>query len=86
MNLNYIEPKYIKNTNPSYDIFAYIREYYNVDNPHEANILNINEQSLKNKISDMNRKFSIEDIILISKATNYSLDQLVFKDLEMENK
>lgn len=59
----------------------YLKKQYDI-----ANILNINEQSLKNKISDMNRKFSIEDIILISKETNYSLDQLVFKDLEMENK
>ena len=41
----YIESKYIENTNSSNDIFSYIREYFNVDNPHTENILHISASS-----------------------------------------
>ena len=46
-----------------------------------AEILDINQQSLSNKLSDNKRQFSLIDAILISKKLNISIDDLVFKDL-----
>ena len=54
----------------------YLKNHYKI-----AEILNINEQSLSNKLSDNKRQFSLTDAIQISKATNISIDDLVFKDL-----
>ena len=59
----------------------YLNKKFNI-----ANILNINEQSLKNKLSDEKRQFSLIDAILISQATGYKIDDLVFKDLDKKQK
>ena len=61
----YIKSKYIENTNTSYDIFAYIREYFNVDNPHEANILHISASSTLNDSGDGFKRSDVS--VLISK-------------------
>lgn len=53
-----------------------LRNHYDI-----AEILGINEQSLSNKLSDNKRQFSLIDAILISKALNIKIDDLVFKDL-----
>ncbi len=59
----------------------YLNKKFNI-----AKILNINEQSLKNKLSDEKRQFSLIDAILISQATGYKIDDLVFKDLDKKQK
>lgn len=65
----------------------YIKSNIKYLNQHNkiADILNINEQSLKNKIYDEKRSFSVDDLIKISKSLNISLDDLVYKDLSKEN-
>ena len=47
-------------------------------------ILNINKQSVANKLSDNNRKFSIEDLMLISKATGITTDKLLFEIIKIQ--
>ena len=54
----------------------FLKNHYNI-----AEILNINDQSLANKLSDNKRQFSLIDAILISKELNIPIDELVFKDL-----
>lgn len=58
----------------------YLNKKFNIDE-----ILGITRQALYNKLSDEKRQFSLIDAILISQATGYKIDDLVFKDLEKEN-
>lgn len=51
-----------------------------------SKILGINEQSLKNKIYDEKRNFSINDLIKISTSLNISIEDLLYKDLSKEDK
>ena len=51
-----------------------------------SKILGINEQSLKNKIYDEKRNFSINDLIKISTSLNISIEDLLYKDLPKEDK
>lgn len=51
-----------------------------------SKILGINEQSLKNKIYDEKRNFSINDLIKISTYLNISIEDLLYKDLSKEDK
>ena len=59
----YIKSKYIENTNTSYDIFSYIREYFNVDNPHEAKILHISASSTVNDSGDGSKRGDVSVLI-----------------------
>ena len=62
MSKNYISTKHVYNTESEYDIFTCIRQYFNVDNPHESNILHISASSTY-AIDELNKRSNVSVLI-----------------------